>query len=298
MSTPDYPDYQTPTAHAAAMLVTGQGVTKEIASFIAGGSAAAAPGGAGLLSNSSNIVATGTITVPLGVGSAHTVSMPRIGYEVNLSLTDHTAGGNGTPVAVDMLWSDSVSGLSVYEDTWQFVTGTPGNTHLIFGSGPVKGDTLKITVTNPGTNPVAIDYAVDVMNNSHIYPRDDWRTITMPAVAGFSLAVFALPEDLIASQAPSVGTGATATRLLPAYSGAAWLLGETSSNGNDAAFTIQNLSPNATTFTDVARVFTDSNGRVNQLIYLPRGQCQFLLHNNNAGTQTLKGSLYVARQPA
>ncbi|SRR6266568_5465589 len=289
MSTADYPDW---------------GGEHALAALLAAGTVSGNPGGIPLLLRPVTII---NQLAPLTVNASNnrffgpfTVNQPS--YDIGFSL--HTSSGVAIINQIIMEWSDSMSGLIVERNTWYVWAGTVANPHVIRGSGPCAGNTLSVTINN--LNPVngeTLDN-ITLLGTSQLRGRHDWRTDDANNT-GFDIPTFTattpdMESSLIASSAISVGAGATATRALPLYSGAAWMHAETTKLDASARMTVQNITGAAggLPYVDVATVTTSAvDGRANSLIFMPRAECQLLLHNADAGVQTLKVMLIVAEQP-
>ena len=267
--TVDYPDYQTPTAHADQIAVTG----------------------VPLLHNATS-QASATIdlvTIP-STRTAGPFSLGAICYELWLSLENDTASATGTYITVEMQWTDSATGLLLARRKFKAVAGPNGSPHTLKLSGPVHADQVTVIfgITSDSASHCTVIY--QLLATSRLYGRDTMRS-TQPFAEGYTIPG-AVPEfSVLINTAPSVGVGNTLTRLMAAYSGRVWLNAHTTSATTNMIVTVHEAftsAPNLANFQQIASLHSDTNGNINEFIDLPGVQCALDLTNNGSVSQTLQ----------
>lgn len=236
--------------------------------------------------NATSIAANGN----LQIGPSTTIT--QIGYTVGITVKANAASLNPF-VTVNMIWSDSLTGLVVGTEAWVLAGGTTlGVTY--YGTGPTKGDTLEVLIVNDDTLR-AMTVSCVVTQNSRVYARDDWRQPTVDTVPGFSNPNQNPPSNQLAQASPSVAVGATVTRLLPLYAGRVFItvIGTTDVISID----IQSLDPS---LTSGAHVFDQSSGigvtgGLSAAFSLPRAVCSLNIINTAAsgGAVTVPVSIVI-----
>ena len=274
MTITDYPDYQTPQAHADTISNTGVPLLSRPANVV---------------NQSGTVVSGATATVALNQ------PISKIGYEIMCSV--FAPATNQSLITVQMVWSDSVSGQTVVTEEWDFYAGSGplANAHIIRGTGPTKGDTLTVKLSQ-SISTVTATYQVVMAQNSRVYSRDDWRSTTYPPVTGFT-SIF--NSDLIngvlgTADSLAVAAAGSVTYLLPLFSGKVAVNCITASNAADCSTIIH--SPAAAfgslTFDQIFGGRTDASGRLYiPQIALPRAQCTVQQINSNAAAKDLFVSL-------
>lgn len=277
MTQTDYPDYQTPQAHADTISNTGVPLL-------------ARP--AGLINQSGTVASGGTVTV------ASNLTVAKIGYEI--TLTWFAPATNQSIITMQLIWSDSVSGQVVITDEWDFYAGSGpvANAHIIRGTGPTKGDTLTVKATQNAST-VTASYTIVMAQNSRIYAFDDWRTDTIGPVTGITGANgFDMQNGILASMdSVAVAAGANVIALLPLFAGRVVISCTTISGTSDMTTIIKcDTGAFASLLDDqVVRGKADANG--NLVIVgaaLPRAQCLIQQINNNAAAKDLLSFITVA----
>lgn len=277
MTVTDYTDYNTHQAHADAISNTG----------------------VPLLARPGNLVNfTGTVAFSSTVTIASNVAVSKIGYEIFLSF--FAPASNQSICTVQLIWSDSVSGLVVLTDQWDFYagSGTSSNAHVIRGSGPTKGDTLTVKVSQNAST-ITASFTIVMAQNSRVYLRDDWRTVSSGPVTGIggSVLVFTAGNVLSTIDSAAVAAGASVTSWLPLYAGRVVINCTTTSGTSDMQALILGDTGFGGSFVpdQVVRGKTDANG--NLLIVgavFPRSQCKLQQVNNNAAAKDLLTFITVA----
>lgn len=277
MTVTDYTDYNTHQAHADAISNTG----------------------VPLLARPVNLVNfTGTVATGATVTIASNVPVGKIGYEItNIFFAPAT---NQSLITMQLIWSDSVSGQQVITDEWDFYAGSGplASAHIIRGTGPTKGDTLTVKVTQSAST-VTASFTVVMAQNGRVYGRDDWRSVTFPPVTGFTVTNNAEMNNgvLGTNDNIAVAAGGQVTVLLPLFAGSVAVNTVTASATNDCTTVVS--SPAAAfgslTFAQIFGGRTDASGRLYiPKLVLPRAQCTLQQINNNAAAKDLFYSVLVA----
>jgi hypothetical protein len=194
--TADWPDFN-PSAHRAAAIYS-QTVPLAAKSTVLG------------QANTTVIAASGNaILGPFLVD--------QIGYEVSIDVGADVASANPFMIAL-MTWTDSVTNRVTEQQRWQLAGASGGTPNTYYGVGPSSGDTLTITLTNNDAVK-AMTYAFVLASNSRAYVRHDWRNFNIGTVPTFTNANYDQAGQFLCQSAPTVGAGASTTRLLPLYCG-------------------------------------------------------------------------------
>lgn len=267
--TVDYPDYQTPAAHADQIAATGVPLLHRADS----------------LAN-----ATINLTTIPSTRTAGPFTVGQICYELWLSLENQAASATGTYITCEMQWTDSVTGLLLGRRKYKMVAGPNGSPHTLKISGPVHADTVTIIfgIVSDSTSACTVIY--QLLGTSRLYGRDTMRS-TQPNAEGYIIPG-AVPEfSVLTNTAPLVGIGATLTRLMAAYSGRVWLNAHTTSATTNMIVAVHEAfttAPNLANFQQIASLHSDANGNINQFLTLPNVQCALDLTNNGSVSQTLQ----------
>ena len=169
MTVADFPDWQAPSAHAAQ--IATQGVPLLAGSVGVPGRTWSLAGGAS--------------------STALPVTFHKIGYEM-LAKATIAAAATIPFVRLNLVWTDSGSGLEVATDTFIIPCASGGPKFIVAGRGPTKADTMTATVAN--LDPAqAITMELDILENGRVYPRDDWGWINQ-LDAGLTVPTFTLPQ--------------------------------------------------------------------------------------------------------
>lgn len=196
MTSPDFADDQTHIAHASAIYAQ----TVPLASKSL------------RLSNISTTTLAANTPVVLGP-----FTVGQIGYEISLDIGVN-AGSTSPIMQALMTWTDSVTGRIVEEQRWGLAGASGANPQTYYGSGPSSADTLTVTLTNTDTVN-SMTYALVLAANSRVYVRHDWRQRTSFPVPGFTNGNFDQAGQFLIQEAPTVGAGGNAVRLVPLYCG-------------------------------------------------------------------------------
>lgn len=238
------------------------------------------------VTKSLSIVNVGALLASGAVGNRpfsgfYTINRPS--YSVQFSAVESIAG-NSSPIVINVAWWDSVSGNQVAAETWCIVPGSPGNNHVVAGSGPTKGDLLSLTITN--TDSQQISYTLTLIQTSHIYQTDHWESFELVGATGYTLPNNDLAAKIVCTTNPNVAAGgAGQVRLLPLYAGPVTLTAITPTSPFDIH--IEQLDPNAT-----ASIFTyfthlaGGAGITSTEVYMPRAQCVLRLINTASSGST------------
>jgi hypothetical protein len=277
VSVTDYPDYQTPQAHADTISNTGVPLLSRPA----------------VLVNQAGAVNSNLAVIVLNKGV-----VSKIGYEISLTL--YAAVTNQCLVTVTIAWIDSVSGQTVVQEEWDMYAGSGavGAANVIRGTGPTKGDRLTIQIQQ-NQPAIPVNYIIVVTENSRIYQRDTWRTWLPFSVTGFTFIENSDPSNLVlgGNTYAAVAANGSVTRLLPFSSGDIALSFQSTSAAADCIAIIHAVSSMAggLTMDNVYSGKTDSSGKLYvPKIALPRAQCTLQLVNQNAAAKDLIAFVTVA----
>lgn len=300
MTEGDYPDWNTPYAHANAMKNAQLGVTTEIAALVASGSPTGQPGGAPIVHNKQSMVIQANTGLAQGGTDNWAGSFLRSGYLLWLS-ADTTLPSQTSMFTVKLKFEDFASG-DILEERWfslwagvQVNSGAPSGDCIVVGRGPTRGDRLLATVTNAAGTGI-LSYSLGVWETG-AYPERDYvkHRVFAATSSGYNLPSSDIRSGILAANFfAGVATGtSTAKDQLPLYHGRALLHFDSASLTNDCDLTISALDdPNLTLATGVVFLgTTDVNGKANIEVSLPPVQCFLTMTNRNAAAKTLKYSL-------
>ena len=205
MTVTDYPDWGTPQANANSIAATGVPLLR-------------------LSSQKKFNIGT---TIP-GAGSNTLLNagvMVQPGYEIGLRASVPAGTGTLPFVALQLIWSDSATGLNTAQRDVVITAGN-GSANAIgsFINGPCRGNTLKVIANNldPAVT-VTLDWAIN--QTSHVYEHDQAGQLGYPAVApnGYTNATGKTASGLIAWAHPSLSAGASQAYLCALYGGDVFL---------------------------------------------------------------------------
>lgn len=241
--------------------------------------------GVPLLSGANNLLHVGnTIVAAGGTGTQGPFAITQIGYEIFVSIGCNVVS-NSPFFTVQLTWSDSVSGRTVSVEQWDLAAVSGGAFQQYVGTGPTKGDTLNILVTNTDTAN-SMTYVMSFTQNSRVYSRDDWRQITTHTPPGFTNANMSAGALMLASTGASVAANGTNIRLISLYAGECFL--SISNGAQGLTFTITEIAdPTVGLGSAGGVVYSNSvvaNGNLNAIIHLPRSICAMALTNQSATT--------------
>lgn len=156
--------------------------------------------------NSTEIANVPNTTVPSNSSVvAGTFNLNQIGYEIRVVSSWNAAPTDDFLLAVRLDWIDSTTGQIVFTDRW-YMGGSTGPALITTGSGPTKGNQVKITFVNSDLGGVAATVSCVMLVNSRTYVKDDWRW-SQPRQTGVTFANYNPP------------TGLDGTNLLATFSG-------------------------------------------------------------------------------
>ena len=259
--TADWPDYNDSQHKADAISVTG----------------------VPLLSGAQNLLNAGNTVLLAGTsGSQGPFGITKIGYEIFFSVNCNNVS-NSPFFTVTMTWSDTASNRVVSVEQWDVCASAGGTFQQYCGTGPTKGDTLSITVTNTDTVN-SMTYVMAFTQNSRVYTRDDWRQLSTHTPPGFTNAAMSPGALMLASTGASIAAGGTNIRLISLYAGEASL--SISNGAQGLTFTITEIAdPTIGLGSQGGLVYTNTvaaNGNLNSQIQLPRSVCAMALTNQSA----------------
>lgn len=173
MSVTDFPDWMSVAQQNAALQATG---------IVTG-----TPGGVNLLAVPVEVTASTPITVPAATvgqvvnlaGNAVTFVNNYLTYEIHARFSSVSA--STVPFSTFLLtwYADAAASVPLYRERWTVATNAVSGGTSIFGTGPVRGAYMQLTVTNEDpTNAMTIN-GLQIVLNSRPFPNisPDWRTV-------------------------------------------------------------------------------------------------------------------------
>lgn len=195
MTTPDFPDYGTPQAHATAISTTGTPLLH----------------GANTLDNHT------TYNVPAGGFSSPFYVFSKPGYVAEISALA-TAGSAKPFLGLNLFWDNNAAGShGVAQESWTLPAATGQQRCCL--KGPVKGGSATFQLHNLDTVNV-MPVTVDLIETTHHIARDDMRCDPCATVPGFTGAGGDPFGNILGAQiAATVPASSFKQWLLPPYSG-------------------------------------------------------------------------------
>jgi hypothetical protein len=197
----DYPDWQTPQAHATSIANTGVPLLR-----------------------ASNQLASGAATTIAGGGTAvllPATALNQPGYEMSFEVSMPLNTGTLPFIDIQMLWSDSVTGVrGARRDVVVTAGNGPGSVVVSYANGQCRGDTLTVNAIN--LDPAVTATLKWVINQtSHVYEHDQAGQRFYPGTAphGYSNPAGVPGTGVIAWQQPTLGAGVTQAVLCALYGG-------------------------------------------------------------------------------
>lgn len=287
-----------------AMYVSAKQGTADLIVMPEGGSMSPSPAqiaasitasGVSLLSGSTLL--NNTPSSPITAGNSTIIgplSLTQPGYELGITLQMSAAAANPS-ASIFLEWSSSISGLVVAQERW--IVGAANGTQKYCGTGPTKGDTLNITITNQDAAQT-LTYSLTLSQNSRTYVRDDWRQITTNTVGSFTNANYDQQENFLFNSSPNVNGNTTISRLLTLYAGDITLCIVNGINPGTYSI-IPSFEPN---FNGAqGQIFQRTlaiNETFNSKVTLPRQNCTLQLTNGAAGVMTMITNGIISEQLA
>lgn len=201
MTVTDYPDWQTPQAHATQIALTG----------------------VPLLRATNNLGTTFGTTL---AGGASTQLVPSIavnqpGYELTVEVSMPASSGTIPFVHIALLWWDSASGLfGNRRDIVMAAGNAPANQQTYYAFGPMHSDMFRVDAIN-------LDPAVTATLNwtvnqtSHVFERDQAYQYSYEGTApnGFSNPGGVPTTGFVAYSAPTIAANSSSSVLCALYAG-------------------------------------------------------------------------------
>jgi hypothetical protein len=268
---PDYPDFETPQAHADSIFGTGVPLYSKAVNVV---------------NDQARVIGAGaTVTI------ANAVAVAQIGYEI--SVVALANAGSAAPFCqVELIWTDSVTGTTVGDEQWTLWAASSGGGSSSRGTGPTKGDRLTIKVTNgDGANTMTVTTILNA--NSRVYLTDDWRQTSLNSIPTFTNPLRDQQGNILAGFNANINAGASQIRTIPLYAGkvtvAARCLG-----ASGGTIQVQQLDPQVN-----VPYLLYGNIPVNPLtanfeISLPRAVCDFSITNTSGIADTFQALIVVS----
>lgn len=206
---------------------------------------------------------------------------------------DAVLNANASPgiLRIRMVWSDSVTGLTVSQQTWYCTgsTGSPGSSNsLTTGRGPTEADTLTVFVANLDTTHTAIiDLAV--WQHSRIVTRHDWRTVNQGALPpGFTSPKIVAAAGVLGYEGSfSIGPASGVEWQCALYAGQAQLFYQLSTV---TSVSIQVIVPLPDASGSPLELYNATPpAAASGTLYLALPRCPVVLEISNSGAGTLTG---------
>lgn len=237
----------------------------------------------------SNLIDTRTITIPNGTSDTFgPFPVGQVSHEFAISF-GATSGSIAT-LKAKFTWSDIATGIVTDTDEFGIRAGTVAAPHVLRIFGRSKGNQCTLTLDNAGTGFTA-DITYVWVQQSRIYEREVFRTLTWGQNAGDNHPNFNMPENVIAQSLLTVAAGQEVTRNLPAWTGMVSLAAATTSGTSDCEMIVVDQGPLGETVYDD---FTNSKGRINAQFPLPRSQCQLQVINGSASSRGITVAMIIA----
>lgn len=307
--------YAVAPANTASLVIIPQGGT--LSPSPAQIAAQIAVSGVSLLAKATALGSRTAATGLAGGGGTATllngVSISQTGYEFSISAEQNSAANVFPLIEVIMSWSDSVTGQTTAVDHFYTSASSQasGVSLITVGTGPTKGDTLTVTLTNINASPV--NYTFTAAQNSRVYARDDWHWIGYKGQAGaVRLSGVTDPQyseteqNLLVNHFDSAIANATSlTVQMPLWCGNVWVhVDETGVAPANMEFAIVTEPAFSNQVSLIQPVWTSGVGGgpvgnpINALVSLPRSPCSFILTNNGSVNATnVSTEIIVAEQP-
>lgn len=218
------------------------------------------------------------------------------GYAIAFGLSTQAAATHPF-VTFDMQWSSSATGQRVARERWMPASGNI-QTQSYYGTGPTKGDTLQVQVSNQDNHAVSLDF-FSILGDSRQYNRDDWRQDTQPNSVGFTAGTYEQAAGILMATSPTVGATSNTKRLLPLYSGLVFV-NFIPAGTNNGHFTINDEGAMNTSAGLAAQTLFQSNSNNNPQnlsCVLPRSVCSITLFNDGSSSGSLSAQVTVQEQP-
>jgi hypothetical protein len=261
-----------------------------VTSLFSGGSASGAP---------FTSVAAGATITPLNLVDVSLYTS----YDLSIAAIDtaQATAGHALSFSIRLSWYDDLtSGLAVFEEIWHpwVVTGLPATAPRgIIASGPMHGKYFSVSVMNPGSGPVSVQY-LNVFGSPRNLQVSDWRQFLNNEVSDAVLVnMFSTAlgfDNNLADTEGSFIAAANTTYLMPfcLYAGpVAWSF-ETGAGIVITAAEIMDIGSNNLVSTSgnvtlgVGNLLSPpfaANEQLNGQLILPRGGCAFYLRVGGTG---------------
>ncbi len=223
MTVADYPDWQTPQAHATQIALTGVPLLR--------------------LTNNSGTASLTTLAGGATVTLVPTTTINQPGYEASFVLWFPAGSGTVPFVQLAFIWIDSASGLTVFQRNVVITAGNgPTNPVHTRMWGPVQGDQIQVVAFNLDPAVTAtFDWTVN--QTSHVFEHD-WAS--QGAYAGTAPIGFTNPlgmpsTNLLVKHSPTIAASGTDKVLCALWLGDAVL--NIDNSGSASSVTVQMQDP-------------------------------------------------------
>lgn len=258
-----------------------------------------ATSGVPLLGYANNLYNVGNIGIAAGATYYSTVfTLNQISYDVQVNL--NVDAGSATPFAlVTFTWIDSASDIAIQITSWVVGAGSGspngslGPQCYSAGSGPVRADTLKVSIRNLDPS-YAMTAGLVLGQNSRFTTRDDIRTINgLSNVPGYSLGYNDITVGILTYTDPTIGAGNTIYRLLPLYSGEVQIQAQAASS-ESCDVTVSPIDPGLTHTGNVYNFSLNAGANLNTTVILPHTHCQVAIKNTGSASASFGFGAYLS----
>lgn len=266
----------------------------------------------------------GSVKVPTGLAGGggtttilNAVPISQVGYEFSFTAQQNSAANVFPLIEIALTWSDSVTGQVTAVDHFYTSASTQASATALItvGTGPTKGDTLTVVLTNTNASPV--NYTFTAAQNGRVYNRDDWHWIGYKGQAGTTrLSAVTDPQYseteqnlLVNHFNTTIAATTSLTVQMPLWCGNVWVhVDETGVAPANMEFAIVTQTAFSNGVSLIQPVYASGvgggptganpNGPINVLVALPRSPCSFILTNNGSVSATnVSTEIIVAEQP-
>lgn len=242
-------------------------------------------GGNATLAQGITAINVPTFTITPGSSHSWVGQISRIGYEIEIGVSQLAATAQSSPIEIQLLWQDSVSLAVTAMQRWFIFPGT-FNTghHFVIGQGPSAANLLTVFVANANAAGPSVDVSLTVQDVARVYTRHDWRSRDdlFPAFQNFAVTDHDEHANMLAAVTNlALPLSTNAIFLLPLFSGEFQIKAFFTGTGPVAALieTVAHSNPNLNG-TTWENDFTGGNS-ISLTGYMPRVQCQLKLENKS-----------------
>jgi hypothetical protein len=254
--------------------------------------------GVGQLSRAVQAIAESAQPVIGGQTESFSGMIIRQGYEIYIQLQNETTGSFATPVLVEMIWTESVSGMVTGYQRWWIYAGDLTGAHQVTGHGPSNGNKLEVAVSNWHDAAPVVDVTLTVLDVARPYTQHDWRSYYYEnsVIPGFTIANQDVPAgQIMMDDNIAVAANGSASYLMPLYSGPAYAWCNTGAADTSLVVNISlSCDQNAGSGGPIFGLASDAAGNINGQPVMPRSQCVFNAYSFSSNPQTVTSDITAA----